>query len=135
LFARQLLRKPQLEGWELSWLQEVMDKTSNTIYDARNDLDTADCMNVVSFVNGVLSNQTDNLSDVQATSFKETLKVLMNTYSQISIHEDTSEEWFSSFIQRIEHEEGYQDRDNVVDKLRRMSSSTTVRPQSQTSGT
>jgi hypothetical protein len=135
LFARQLLRKNQLEGWELSWLQEVMDKPSNTIYNARNDLDTVDSMNVDSFVNGVLSHQVEDLPDVQATSFKETLKVLMNTYSQTSIHTDTSEEWFYSFIQRVEQDDDHQGRDDLVDKLRRMSSGTTSRPQSQVSVT
>jgi hypothetical protein len=130
LFARQLLRKDQLEGWELSWLQDVMDKPSNAIYNARNNRAMVDSMNVDSFVNGVLSNQMD-LPDVHATSFKETLEVLMNTNSQTSIHTGTFEEWLSSLILRVEHEEGHQDRDNVVDKLRRMSFSTTDRPQSQ----
>jgi hypothetical protein len=134
LFARQLLRKPQLEGWELSWLQEVMEKPSNTIYNARSNLDTVDSMNIDSFVNGALSHQMD-LTDVQATSFKETLKVLMNTYGQVPIHTDTSEEWFSSFIQRVEQEDGHQDRDDLVAKLRRMSSGTASRPQSQVSVT
>ena len=133
LLARQLLRKSYLEAWELSWLEDVMGRPSSMIYNARNNLATVDDMNVDSFVNGVLSQQTEDLP-AQATFFEETLKDIMNRNSQTSLHTITFEEWLSSLIRRMEQEEGHQDRDNVVDKLRRMSSSTTSRPQSQPSG-
>ena len=134
LFARQLLRKPYLEAGELSWLQEVMDRQSSTIFDCSN-LTTVDSMNVDSFVNGVLSCQIGDLPDVQETSFKETLEVLMRTNSQTSLHNDTFEERLFSLIRRVQEEDGYRNRDNVVESLRRMSSSTTGAPQSQASGT
>lgn len=134
LFARQLLRKPYLEAGELSWLQEVMDRQSSTIFDCSN-LTTVDSMNVDSFVNGVLSCQIGDLPDAQETSFKETLEVLMRTNNQTSLHNDTFEERLPSLIRRVQEEDGYRNRDNVVESLRRMSSSTTGVPQSQASGT
>ena len=135
LLARQLLRKSDLEAWELSWLQDVMDRPSSMIFNAHNsnNLATVDNMNVYSFVNGVLSQQTEVLP-VQAAFFEETLKDIMNRNSQTSLQADTLEERLSSLIRRMEKEEGRQDRDSVVDKLPRMSSSTTSRPQSQPSG-
>ena len=131
LFARQLLRKPQLDDWELSWLQDVIGKPTNTIYNARNNLVTVDNMNVDSFVIGALSHQTDDLPNVQATSFKETLKALMNTDDQTSLQKDGFEEQISSLIQRIEQGD-HEDRENIVAKLRKMSS-TTGGPQPQPS--
>jgi hypothetical protein len=73
----------------------------------------------------------DDLLDVQATSFNETLMVLMNTDGQTSLHLDDFEERVSSLIQRIE-QGGHEDRDNIVAKLRNMSS-TTGGPQPQPS--
>ena len=134
LFARQLLRQPQLGEGELSWLREVMDKPSNTIFHEYNNRARVDSMNVDAFVDGVLSYQTDDLPNVLAISFKDTLMVLMNTHSQASVHTDTFEEWLSNYIRRREQENDRQDHDNVVDQLRRMLSSTagsSLRPQSQ----
>ena len=134
LFARQLLRQPQLGDEELSWLQEVMDKPSTTIFNAHNNLARVDNMNVDAFVDGVLLYQTDDLPNVLAISFKDTLMVLKNTNSRGFFHTVTFEEWLSNHIRRIEQENDRQDRDNVVDQLRRMSSRTwhySSRPQSQ----
>jgi hypothetical protein len=111
-----------------------MDKPSNTIFDARND---SNRMNVDSFVNGVLSHQVEDLPDVQVATFKETLKVLMNTHDQDPIDTDTFEGWLFLLIQRIEEEpEGGRrpDRDNILAKLRRMSSGATSGPQLQAPG-
>jgi hypothetical protein len=137
LFARQLLRQRQLGEGELSWLQEVMDKPSYTIFNEHHNRASVDNMNADAFVDGVLSFQRDDLPNVLAISFKDTLMVLMNTHSQVSVHTDTIEEWLSYHIRRIEQEpeNDRQDRDNVVDQLRRMSSNNTTgsisRPQSQ----
>jgi hypothetical protein len=139
LLARRLLRQSQLGEGELSWLQEVMDKPSNTIFNEQNNRARVDSMNVDAFVDGVLSHQRDDLPNVLAISFRDTLMVLMNPNSRASVHAGTFEEWLSYHIRRrIEQENECQDpgRDNVVDQLRRMSStSTTVtgtsRPQSQ----
>ena len=134
LFARQLLRQRQLGVEELSWLQEVMDKPSNTIFNERYNRAILDTMNADAFVDGVLSHQRDDLPNVLAISFKDTLMVLMNTNSWTSVHTDTFEEWLSYRIRRIEQENDRQDSDNVVDQLRRMSSTGatgTSRSQSQ----
>ena len=144
LFARQLLRQGHLGEGELSWLQEVMDKPSHAIFNAYHNRSRVDSMNVDAFVDGVLSYQTDDLPNEVAISFKDTLMVLMNTYSRASVHTDTFEEWLSYHIRRIEQENDRQDRDNVVEQLRRMSSIGTAagstsspqsQPQSPVSGT
>ena len=134
LFARQLLRQPRLGAEDVSWLQEVMNKPSNTILNEHSNRASVDSMNADAFVDGVLSYQTDDLPNVLAISFKDTLMVLMNTHSRASVHTDTFEEWFLYHIRRIEEENDRQDRDNIVDQLRRMSSTSatgTSRPQSQ----
>jgi len=131
LFARQLLRQGQLGEGELSWLEEVMNMPSNTIFNERNNRARLDSMNVDAFVDGVLSYQKDDLPNVLAMSFKDTLMVLMNTSSRASVHTDTFEEWLSYHIRRIEQEDDRQGWDNVVEQLRRMSSQS----QSPASGT
>ena len=134
LFARQLLRQPQLGAEELSWLQEVMNKPSNMIFNEHSNRASVDSMNADAFVDGVLSYQKDDLPNVLAISFKDTLVVLMNPHSQASVHTDTFEGWLSYHIRRIEQENDRQDRDNVVDQLRSMSSASTIgisSPQSQ----
>ena len=116
LFARQLLRQRQFEEEELLWLQEVMDKPANTIFNEHNNRARVD-MNVDAFVDGVLLHQMDDLPDVLATSFKDTLMVLMNTNNRA----DAFEEWLFYYIRRMEEENDHQDRNNVVNQLRRMS--------------
>lgn len=136
LFARQLLRQSEPGEGELSWLQEVMAKPSNTIFNEHNNRDSVDSMNADAFVDGVLSYQRpeDDLPSGLAVSFKDTLTVLMNANSsRTSVHTDTLEESLSRYIRRVEQENDRQDRDYVVTQLRRMSSGTagTSRPQSQ----
>ena len=87
LFARQLLRQRQLGEEELSWLQEVMDKPANTIFNEHNNRAGADSMNADAFVDGVLSHQRDDFCRTYlAISFKDTLMVLMNMNSWASLH-------------------------------------------------
>ena len=119
LLARQLLRKSSLDVGEKSWLQDVMGRQSSMIYNTRNNLATVDNMNVYSFVSGALSHQTEVLP-AQATLFEETLKDIMNRNSH-TLQVDAFEERLSSVIRWMEQEEGHQDRDNVLNTLRRMS--------------
>ncbi len=120
LLARQLLRKNPLEQSELAWLQDVMGKPSNTIYNQLDNLPAVDYMNIDSFVFGVLADQTDDLPPItQATTFTKTLAILMNSGSQIDLRRDTFAAQLLSLIQRME-EADHEDRDIVVDKLRRM---------------
>ena len=134
LFARKLLRQRQLEEGELSWLEVVMAKPSNTIFNEHNNRASVDSMNADAFVDGVLSYQQGDLPNELATSFMDTLTLLMNTNSRASVHTNTFEDWLSYHIRRIEQENDRQDRNNVVEQLRRMSSSSisgASRPQSQ----
>jgi hypothetical protein len=120
LLARQLLRKNPLEQSELAWLQDVMGQPSNTIYNQLYNLPAVDYMNIDSFVFGVLADQTDDLPPItQATTFTKTLAILMNSGSQIDLRRDTFAAQLPSLIQRME-EADHEDRDIVVDKLRRM---------------
>ncbi|KAI0279002.1 hypothetical protein BGY98DRAFT_970746, partial [Russula aff. rugulosa BPL654] len=58
LLARHLVRKQPLEEPELAWLQEVMGKSSNTIFNSLDDISKADSMNFDSYIYGVLANQS-----------------------------------------------------------------------------
>jgi hypothetical protein len=119
LLARHLLRKGQLEGPELAWLQDVIGQPAHMIYNELYNFAAVDSMNVDSFVYGVLAHQTDDLSIIQATSFTETLAILMNSGSQVDLRGETFETQFSSLIQRVEQGD-HEDRAGVVDKLRKM---------------
>jgi hypothetical protein len=76
LVARQVVRKIRIEDADLGWLQEVTGEPSNAILEA--DAAVRDQMNFKSFVYGVLPNHATHLSTEDATSFKETLAILMN---------------------------------------------------------
>jgi hypothetical protein len=120
LLARRLLRKNVPEEPELAWLQDVLGKSSNTIYNQLNNLAAVDNMNTDSFVYGVLSRQTEDLPSMQATTFSQTLTILMNSESQFPLPIETLEDRLSSLTRRVE-QGNHIDRDNVVGKLRRMS--------------
>ena len=79
-------------------------------------------MNINSFciVYGILSHQTEDLPSIQATTFAETLTILMNSKSQFLLPIETLEDQLSSLIRRVEQGD-HIDRDNVVGKSRRMS--------------
>ena len=128
LLARHLLHKYSLELVELAWLEEVMAKPSNTIYNGHNNHAVVDSMNADAFVDGVFLYQRGDLPNELVISFKDTLMVLMNTNNRASVHPDSFDDELSYHIQRIEQENEYQDRDNVVGQLRRMLSGTN-RPQ------
>ena len=133
LLARHLLRKRPLEGVELAWLEEVMAKPSNTIFNGHNNHAAVDSMNADAFVDGVFLYQRGDLPNELVISFKDTLMVLMNTNNRAFVHPDTFDGWLFYHIERIEQENVHRDRDNVVRQLRRMSSSIagTSRPQTQ----
>ena len=120
LLARRVLRKPQLEQSELAWLQDVIGKPSNTIYNALNNLPTLDSMNLDAYIYDVLSRQTDDLPIIQATSFVETLSILSSggRTSEFVFHRLTLEGGITAFIQRAD---GQDNRlREVVGKLRRI---------------
>ncbi|KAI0269505.1 hypothetical protein BGY98DRAFT_1014373 [Russula aff. rugulosa BPL654] len=76
LIARQVGRRDWIEEEELVWLQDVTGETSHEILNA--DVETRDWMNFKSFVYGVLSNQVGDLPMEDATSFRETLAILLD---------------------------------------------------------
>jgi len=126
LLAKHLIRRDsgQLGQPELAWLQDVLGEPSRTIYNQlqAGNYTVVDNMTIDSFVYGVLSHQTDytDLPIMQATSFIESLAILMNSGTRITnIRRDTFEGRFDSLIQRVEGS-GHQHRDSIVDKLRRI---------------
>jgi hypothetical protein len=123
LLAKYLLRKyplERLEESELAWLGEVMGRPpSQAAYDQLNDLAAAESGNIDSFVYGVLSHQTEDLPIIQATTFADTLGILMTSGSQNALRGESFADQLSSLIRRIEQGE-HEDRDHIVDKLNRM---------------
>ena len=75
LVARQVVKKQQLKGEDLRWLQEVTGCPSDAILEA--DDTVRDQMNFKSFVYGALSNNLTEttLSTEDARSFNETLAI------------------------------------------------------------
>ena len=118
LLARHLLRKCPLEESELAWLQDVVGKPSNTIYNSLDDVAKADTMNLDSYVYGVLSYNTDDLSPRDVTSFIDTLATLAGAGSQATFRRDVLEEGISSLAQRAE--EGDRRLLEVVGRLRKI---------------
>ena len=84
LLARHLVRKRPLEEPELAWLQEVMGKPSNTIFDSLDDISKADSMNFDSFIHGVLANQKVDPPAKAATFFMEMVAILAGSGSQVA---------------------------------------------------
>jgi hypothetical protein len=119
--ARNFLRKPhsELEESELHWLQEVVGKSEDTIFDPLDPdhLSKRDHLNLQSFVFGVLSGQKDRLAIEHATRFAETLAILMNAGSSGALSKEIFSEEISSFIEWAEKCD-HQQRDEVVFKLR-----------------
>ncbi len=110
-----------LEQPQLYWLQEVIREESSHIYSA--DLVKRDQMNLKSFVNGALPDHVDNLPTEDATSFKETLALLLN--KDISTDPDADFDT-STFRNRLSEKVQMLQGDNspgsheAVDKLRSM---------------
>ncbi|KAI0287496.1 hypothetical protein BC826DRAFT_1044165 [Russula brevipes] len=132
LLARRLLRKSSLEESELAWLQEVLGKSSNTIFNTRGTgiTSTVDSMNLDAYVYGVLSRPTEDLSTEQAKSFVGTLKILTNAGSERHFRRDTLDAGISALIQRADEQDDHQR--GVVERLRRAYEQVFLRPAPQT---
>jgi uncharacterized protein DUF6535 len=120
LLARHLIRKQPLEEPELAWLQEVMGKSSNTIFNSLHDLSKVDSMNLDSYVYGVLANQMADPPVKVATFFMETVAILASSGSQAAFRRSVLERRISesSLIRRAEEQEA--DSSEVVEKLHRV---------------
>ncbi len=117
LLARCLLRKGQLEGPELGWLQDVTGESSYTIFNSNTA--TLGRMNLKAFVYGLLLRLKGDLPAEHATSFTETLAILMDARIQRSFDRTIFKEQLSSLVERTE-QDATEDSREVVEKLRRM---------------
>jgi hypothetical protein len=116
LIAKQVVRGALLEEPQLRWLQEVTG--SRAVYDA--DPDMRNRMNLKSFARGVFSNQVGDLPTEDATSFKETLAILLDLDVENDANFDTNfQTRLSEVVNRI-HEDDTEDSGDVVHKLRTM---------------
>ena len=118
LLARHILRKSPLHESEVAWLEDVLGESSNAIYNSLQDVSAVDDMNVDSFVYGVLSHSTEDLPVAEATSFVDTLAILMNAGSKTALRRSIFEGDFTRLLRRA------QKKDHlcaIVDKLRRIS--------------
>jgi hypothetical protein len=115
LIARQVGRRDWLEEEELRWLQDVTGETSHEILNA--DVEARDRMNFKSFVYGVLLNQVGYLPTEDATSFRETLAILLDVV-RTDPHFDlpSSQNQLSEEVRRI-HRDDPQGSHEVVNRL------------------
>ncbi len=90
LVARQVVRKRRLEEADLGWLQEITGEPPNAILNA--DVTERDQMNFKSFVYGALPNHVTHLSTEDATSFNETLAILLDVRTDSYMY-FTSPDW------------------------------------------
>lgn len=119
LLARHLLRKHPMEEPELAWLQNVIGKSSNTIFNSLANLPTVDSMNLDAYVYGVLSRQNDDLSVKQATSFVATFTILTGTGSEaVPLRRSVAEGGISALVQRADEQDNR--LREVVGPLRRI---------------
>jgi hypothetical protein len=120
LFARHLVRKRPLEESELAWLQEVMGKSSNTIFNSLDDISKADSMNFDSYIYGVLANQTVDPPAKAATFFMEMVAILASSGNQAAFRRSVLERRISesSLTRRAEEQEA--ESNEVIGRLHRV---------------
>ena len=114
LIAKRVGRRGTLEGEELRWLQDVTGETSHNILNA--DPVTRDRMNFKSFVYGVLANQGGDLPTEDATSFGETLAILLDVRPDPLFESPFSRDQLSGEVRRL-HEDDPQGSREVVNRL------------------
>jgi len=117
LLARCLLRRGLLDASDLGWLQDVTGEPSNTIFNS--DIATRDRMNLKAFVYGVLSGQQGDLVAEHATSFTETLAILMNIGTQRPFDRTEFQEQLLKLIELIE-QDATRSSFSEIDQLRWM---------------
>ncbi|KAH9074296.1 hypothetical protein EDB83DRAFT_2356101 [Lactarius deliciosus] len=118
LLAKHILHKYPPRDSELAWLQDVLGESSNTIYNSLQDPPTVNNMNIDSFVYGVLSYPTGDLPAAQATSFVDTLAILMGVGSKTAIRRGSFEGGLFGLLRRVEKDDHLRE---VADKLREIS--------------
>jgi hypothetical protein len=103
--AQYLMRRGQLEGPELAWLQDVTGETPHAILNSLGDFAALNHMNLKSFVYGVLSPQAGELPTENAASFTKTLAILMDAGLQPPYDRTRFNAGLVNFIQRVENED------------------------------
>ena len=119
LLAKQVVAREVLEPLEeqqLRWLQDVTG--SRAVYNA--DRDRRNRMNIKSFVRGVFSNQVGELPTEYATSFNETLAVLLDM--DVENDADFERNFQTRLSQVVDqlHRDDTEDNGDVVHRLRTM---------------
>ena len=114
LIARRVGRERWPEEEELRWLQDVIGETSHEILNA--DIETRDRMNFKSFVYGALSNQVGDLPTEDATSFRETLAILLDVTADPYFDLPSSQNQLSEEVRRIQQDDPQGSLD-VVNRL------------------
>jgi hypothetical protein len=114
LIAIRVGRKDRLQEEELRWLQDVTGETRRDISNA--DVKTRGRMNFKSFVYGALSNQVGDLPTEDATSFRETLAILLDVRTDPHFDLRSSRDRLSEEVRRI-YEDDPQGSLEVVNTL------------------
>ena len=115
LIARQVGRREWLEEEELRWLERVTGETSRNLLNA--DFETRDRMNFKSFVCRVLSTKVGDLPTEGATSFKETLAILLNVRTDPDFDLPSSRNRLSGEVIRLHQDDRRQGSREVVGRL------------------
>jgi hypothetical protein len=114
LIARRVGRRDRLEEEDLRWLERVTGETSYAILNA--DVETRDRMNFKSFVRRVLLNQVGDLPTGDATSFRETLAILLDVRTDPHFDSPSSQNRLSEETRRMRQDDP-QGSHEVVDRL------------------
>ena len=117
LIARRVGRRDLLEEEELRWLQEVTGETSHDILNA--NAEKRDRMNFKSFVRGVLSKQVGDLPTEDATSFRETVAILLGVRNDLQFDLLSSQNLLSAEVRQMLEDDPQGSRE-VVNRLRSM---------------
>ena len=126
LLARCLLGRSHLQGPELDWLQDVIEGEEITTF-IHSDITTRDLMNLKAFVYGLFSGLEGDLPTEHATSFTETLAILMDLGIQSPFDGTKFQDQLSALIGRIE-QDTTAGSGEIADKLRRMFADFLVAP-------
>jgi hypothetical protein len=98
LVARQVVRKRQLKGRTFTGYKKSLKVPQNAILEA--DVTVRDRMNFKSFVYGVLPNHVSDLSTEDATSFNESLAILLGIRTDGHIYFATPE-WHNRLSEEV----------------------------------
>jgi hypothetical protein len=120
LLARCLLHRGLPGASDLAWLQNVIGESSDTIFDSNKP--QRDRMNLKAFVHGVLAHNGGDLPTEHATSFTETLAILMTPEAEVQSSFDRTrfQIRLTDLVRQIEQDAAPGSAElEVVERLRR----------------